>query len=236
MKKLFLVIAVSVCSQFAQAQTNILNQVVNSVTGGGGLSNDQIIKGLKEALNVGTNNSTASASKLDGFYKNPKIKIPFPPQAKNMEKQLRGIGMGKEVDKFTKTLNRAAEDAAKKAAPIFIDAITKMTINDGLQILNGGNDAATNYLKGASGAALKAAFLPVVKASLEKVQITKYWTPLTKTYNKLPLSNKVNTDLNDYVTQRATEGLFKLIADEELKIRTDPQARINDILKKVFGK
>lgn len=235
MRKIFLLTVLISVATMAQAQNNILNQVVNSVTGGG-LSNDQIIKGLKEALNVGTNNSTSTASKLDGFYKNPLIKIPFPPQAKSMEKQLRSIGMGKEVDKFTKTLNRAAEDAAKKAAPIFIDAITKMTINDGLQILNGGNEAATNYLKGASGAALKAAFLPVVKQSLDKVQITKYWTPLTKTYNKLPMTSKVNTDLNDYVTQRATEGLFKLIAQEELKIRTDPQARINDILKKVFGK
>ena len=236
MRKLFLVTVVIVFVQFGQAQNNILNQVVTSVTGGGGLSNDQIIRGLKEALNVGTSNSTTMASKLDGFYKNPLIKIPFPPQAKNMEKQLRSVGMGKEIDKFTKTLNRAAEDAAKSAAPVFMDAITKMTINDGLQILNGGNEAATNYLKGASGAALKAAFIPIVKTSLNKVQITKYWTPLTKTYNRLPLSNKVNTDLNDYVTQRAIDGLFKLIAQEELKIRTDPQARINDILKTVFGK
>jgi Protein of unknown function (DUF4197) len=236
MNKLFAGIAFFAAINFASAQNNILNQVVNSVTGGGGLSNDQIIKGLKEALNVGTNNSTAAASKLDGFYKNPLIKIPFPAEAKNMEKQLRSIGMGKEVDKFTKTLNRAAEDAAKKAAPIFLDAVKKMTITDGLSILNGGNEAATNYLKGASGVALKAAFKPVIQASLQKVEITKYWTPLTKSYNKLPFAKKVNPDLNEYVTQRAMDGLFKLVAKEELKIRTDPAARINDILKKVFGK
>ena len=222
------------------AQKNLLNQVQQAVNGssgsGIGLSNDDIVKGLKSALNVGTNNSTSLASKLDGYYKNPNIKIPFPKEAKAMEQQLRSLGMNKQVDKFIMTLNRAAEDAAKSAAPIFVDAVTKMTITDGLNILKGSNDAATNFLKNGSSAALIEKFKPIIQASLDKVEVTKYWKPLVKTYNQIPMVKKQNPNLNEYVTQKAIEGLFKLIADEELKIRKDPTARVNDILKKVFGK
>lgn len=216
---------------------NIIKNVTKAVTGstsGSGLSNTEITKGLKEALNVGTNNATGAASKLDGFYKNPLIKIPFPKEAKDMEKQLRNVGMGKEVDKFTQSLNRAAEDAAKSAAPIFLQSIQKITINDGLSILRGNNDAATQFLKNTSNAALMAAFKPIIQNSLNKVQVAKYWQPLTKTYNKIPFVKKMNPDLNQYVSDKAVEGLFKLIAQEELKIRKNPTARVNDILKKVF--
>lgn len=203
---------------------------------GEGLPNSEIINGLKEALKVGMNNATASASKVDGFYKNPLIKIPFPKEVSEAEKTMRNIGMDKEVDKFVKTLNRAAEDAAKSAAPIFLNSILKMNIDDGLGILRGGNDAATQYLKNTSNAALIAAFQPIVKNSLDKVNITKYWKPLMTNYNKLPFVNKINPDLNSYVTNKAIDGLFKLIASEELKIRKDPAQRINDLLQSVFGK
>jgi hypothetical protein len=202
---------------------------------GAKLTNSEIIDGLREALKVGTNNSTASASKLDGFYKNPLIKIPFPQEVSEAEKTLRSMGMGSEVDKFVKTLNRAAEDAAKSAAPIFLNSIQKITINDGLSILRGGNDAATQFLQKTSNDALVAAFQPIVKNSLDKVNITKYWKPLMTNYNKLPFVSKINPDLNKYVTDKAIEGLFKLIASEELKIRKDPVAQINDLLKNVFG-
>ncbi len=211
--------------------TNVINGSTNS---GLGLSNTDITNGLKEALKLGANNSTSTAAKLDGFYKNPLIKIPFPKEAKQMESQLKALGMSKQVDKFTQSLNRAAEDAAKSAAPIFLESIKKITINDGLSILQGNNDAATQFLKNTSNAALLAAFKPIVQKSLAKVKVTKYWKPLTNTYNQIPLVNKVNPDLNQYVTDKAIEGLFKLIAAEELKIRKDPSARINDILKKVF--
>lgn len=163
------------------------------------------------------------------------IKIPFPREIRDAESTLRSMGMDKEVDKFVKTLNRAAEDAAKSAAPIFINSIQHITINDGLTILRGGNDAATQFLKTTSNAALIAAFKPIVQNSLNKVKITQYWNPLMSTYNKVPFVKKVNPDLNQYVTDKAIEGLFKLIAAEELKIRKDPAARINDILKSVFG-
>jgi hypothetical protein len=143
--------------------------------------------------------------------------------------------MGKQCDKFIETLNRGAEEASKSAAPIFIDAITKLSISEGLKLLNGGDNAATQFLKDKTTASLKVAFLPVVKKALAKVEITKYWNPLATSYNKLPLVKKVNPDLEGYVTDKAIAGLFKLIADEEYKIRKDPLARVSEILKKVFG-
>lgn len=235
MKK-FLLLALLLSSLFSKAQVNI-NNILNSVnsTLGNGLSNADITKGLKEALNVGTKNATGKASKLDGYYKNSLIKIPFPSEAKDMRSTLMKMGMKKQVDDFEKQLNRAAEDAATKAAPIFLAAITKMTINDGLTILRGKDDEATQYLKKSTSAELSKQFRPIIAASLKKVQITKYWNPLFTTYNKVPFVKKVNPSLDDYVTQRAIEGLFKLVAQEETKIRKDPAARISDILKKVFG-
>ncbi len=220
----------------ALAQVNI-NNVLNTVNSalGNGLSKEDITKGLKEALNVGSKNASENASKLDGFYKNPLIKIPFPSEAKDMRATLLRVGMKKQVEDFEKQLNRAAEDAAKKAAPIFLASITKMTINDGLTILKGKDDEATQYLRKTTSAELMKQFKPVISTSLKKVQITKYWNPLFTTYNKVPFVKKVNPNLDEYVTQRAMDGLFKLVAQEETKIRKDPAARINDILKKVFG-
>ncbi len=232
-KVLLTVIAVAGIN-FCNAQVDV-NQILNSVSGGHGLSNDKIVKGLKEALSVGTKNSSAKASLPDGFYKNPKIKIPFPKEAQQMEKTLRSLGMNQEVDRFVKSLNRAAEDASKKAAPVFLKAITSMSISDGLKILKGSNSAATDYLKSATTGQLKNEFKPVVKTSLQKVEVTKYWKPLVKSYNKVPMVKKMNPDLDEYVTTRAIDGLFKLIAEEELKIRKDPAARVTELLKEVFG-
>jgi hypothetical protein len=199
------------------------------------LTNQQIITGLKDALSIGTDVATASASKTDGFNKNPLIRIPFPKEAQDVRKAMMDLGMKKQVKEFEIQLNRAAEDASKKAAPIFLGAIRQMTITDGLTILRGNQDEATQYLKRNTQAQLTTEFRPVVKASLEKVQITKYWKPLITKYNKLNLGKKVNPNLDAYVTEKATDGLFKLIAQEEAKIRKDPVAQITDILKLVFG-
>ncbi len=214
---------------------NDLLQTATNVISKSSLSNDEIVKGLKEALNVGTNNSVASASKTDGFLKNAAIKIVFPSDARDMETQLRNIGMGEQCDKFVETLNRGAEEASKSAATIFINAVTNMTISDGIKLLNGGDNAATQYLKDNTSSQLKSAFTPIVKAALAKVKLTEYWNPLASTYNKLPFVKKVNPDLDAYVTDKTIDGLFKLIANEEYKIRKDPAARVSDILKKVFG-
>ena len=199
------------------------------------LSNEEIIAGLKEALNVGSNNASAAASKTDGYFKHPVIKIPFPPEAKEVESKLRSIGMGKQVDEFVMTMNRAAEEAAKKAAPVFVDAVKQMTITDGLNILKGSDTAATSYLKKTTTPRLHDDFKPVIKTATQKVEVTKYWTPLITAYNRIPFVTHMNPDLDEYITQRALSGMFYLVSQEETKIRKDPAARVTDILKKVFG-
>jgi hypothetical protein len=143
--------------------------------------------------------------------------------------------MGSQVDKFVETMNRAAEDASKSVTPVFVDAITKMSIADGMSILKGNNDAATSYLRDKTTAELTQKIKPIIAASLKKVEITKYWNPLVKKYNAMPMVQKVNPNLEEYVTERALQGLFKLLAEEEGKIRKDPAARVSDLLKKVFG-
>lgn len=218
--------------------------VINTASGifGGGatpvapvLTNDEVIQGLKEALTVGTNNSSGLASKADGYLKNPKLFIPWPAEAKDMRTKLIKMGMQKKVTEFETSLNRAAEEAAKKAAPVFVDAVTGMSIGDGFAILNGADSAATHYLREKTFSPLKVQFMPVVKEAIAKVKVTSYWTPLATAYNKLPGVKKQNPDLNDYVATKAINGLMILILEEEAKIRKDPMARVTDILKKVFG-
>lgn len=228
----------------AFAQFNLNNakskatQDFNSLTGKKGspaLSNDDVVKGLKDALSVGSNNAGSSASKTDGFYKDSLIKIPFPPDAEKVRQTAVSVGMQSQLDAFVLSLNRAAEKAAVKAAPIFLNAITSMGIDDGMKILKGSDNAATQYLQSKTSQQLHDAFLPIVKAAIDSVQVTKYWTPIANAYNSDPFVTKVNPDLNEYVTQKALSGLFALLAIEELKIRKNPAARVDDILKKVFG-
>ncbi|MFT6026316.1 MAG: hypothetical protein ACI8P5_000562 [Bacteroidia bacterium] len=217
-----------------QAETTV--KEVSSGDASSSLSNDEIIKGLKEALSVGSKNAGASASKLDGFYKNDKIKIPFPPEVNQVKTTVENAGLKPQVDKFVETLNRAAEEAAKEAAPIFVNAITSMDISDGLNILKGGDRAATTFLENKTTPELMAKFDPIVKKAIDKVQLTRYWNPIISAYNKVPFVQKVNPDLEAYVLEKAIAGMFTLVAEEESKIRKDPAARINDILKNVFGK
>lgn len=199
------------------------------------LTNDEVIQGLKEALTVGTKNSAASASKVDGYLKNPNLFIPWPAEAKDMREKLIKMGMQKKVTEFETSLNRAAEEAAKKSTPVFVDAITGMSIGDGFAILNGADSSATHYLREKTFAPLKEQFMPVVKEAINTVKVTSYWAPLATAYNKLPGVKKQNPDLNDYVCTKAINGLMVLIMEEEGKIRKDPMARVSDILKKVFG-
>jgi enolase len=199
------------------------------------LSSEEIVKGLKEALSVGVKNAGSLTSSLDGFNKNDLIRIPFPESARKMETSLRKVGMGKKVDEFEVALNRAAEEASKEAAPIFFNSIKKMEVQDGLNILKGNDDAATQFMKGKTDAELYAIFKPIVIKALSAVNITKYWSPLVTRYNKIPLTKKMNPDLEDYTTKKTIEGLFKMLAIEEKKIRNSELARVTDILKKVFS-
>lgn len=210
---------------------------LNQIEGGKKpLTNDEVISGLREALNVGTNNSTASASKADGFYKNPLIFIPFPPEAEKVKNTVENLGMHKQVQDFEMSINRAAEEASKEAAPVFLDAIKTMSITDGFNILKGPDNAATNYLHDKTSGDLTTKFTPIIKNAIQKVEVTKYWNPLITAYDKIPGVQKQNPNLEQYITMKALEGLFKLVADEEKKIRTNPAAQVTALLKRVFGK
>lgn len=231
-----IIAAISISTLVSCAEMTTVMEQVNTATGSTtpALTNDEVIRGLREALTVGTNNSSNLTSKLDGFYKNPEIFIPFPPEALKVKEKVEQLGMKKQVDEFVMTLNRAAETATSEAAPIFVNAIKEMTIADGFAILRGNDNAATQYLKDKTTAQLKVKFNPIVKAAIQKVEVTKYWNPIINTYNKVPFVEKMNPDLEDYVTAKAMDGLFLMIAKEETKIRKDPMARVTDLLKKVF--
>ena len=203
-----------------------------------GLTNSEVISGLKEALSVGVNNAVSVTSVTDGFLDNSKIKLPFPPSAQKMKQRAIDWGLEGQVDQIVTTLNRAAEDAAGEAAPIFLNAIKNMTVNDGFEILNGGEGAATRFLKRQTTDELMTAFSPVVDNSIKKVKLTEYWNPVASRYNqavRFTGDDPVEDDLNKYVTERAIAGLFIVVEEEENKIRKDPKARVTQTLRRVFG-
>ncbi len=198
---------------------------------------EDVAKGLVEALKVGAQKSTEKASVVDGFYKNADIFIPFPKDAIKVKAALEKAGMKKQVTDFELSLNRAAEEATKKALPILIDAITGITFTDAMSIFRGSKDAATIYLKDKTSSKLKETFKPIVKEAISKVKVTKYWENVANSYNKINVlsgGKKVNPDLEMYITEKAIDGLFKLIAKEEEQIRDNPAARTTDLLKKIF--
>jgi len=202
------------------------------------LTNDEVISGLREALSVGIKNSVDLTSVTDGFNGNSLIKLPFPQDAIKVRQKALEWGLDGQVEKFELTLNRAAEEASKEALTIFVDAIKNMTVSDGFNILNGGDGAATTYLKNQTTAQLTAAFRPKVEAAIAKVKLTDYWNPIITKYNSAMTvtgGEKLNPDLNAYVTEKAISGLFIMVAQEENKIRKDPMARVSDLLQKVFG-
>ncbi len=224
------------------------NKIFNSIKSESTLSSADITKGLKEALRVGTDSATSILSATDGYYKDEMVKILFPKEADAIIENASKVPGGKDmIDDVILGINRAAEDAAKDAAPIFIDAITQMSITDAANILKGDDDAATNYFKTQTYDALFALYQPKIKASLDKKLLADYstqdtWDTLTKNYNKLANSflgkaadlETVKTELDKYLTDKALDGLFLKISEQEAKIRTDPAARVNDILQKVF--
>jgi hypothetical protein len=243
MLKLIILITIFFYSAFAvEAQesdgNSLLNGVKKAVSGNSGssLSSDDITNGLKEALSLGAQKSASQLSAVDGFFKDAAVKILLPEQAQKVEKTLRNIGMGQMVDNAILSINRAAEDAAKSAAPIFVNAIKNMSIQDALSILRGADTSATGYLRKTTSGQLSSSFKPVIDVSLQKTDATKYWKDIFETYNKLPTTfKKVDPDLSAYATQKAMDGIFYYVAVEEKKIRKDPAAQVTDILKKVFG-
>ncbi len=240
MKKtgLFLLTASALCFSGCDAQSqsklgNILGQVATGATGTP--TSLEIGNALKQALEIGTSAGADRLSVKDGFFGNMAIKILFPTEAQKVEKTLRSVGLNSLADNVILSLNRAAEDAAKEAKPIFVNAIKQMTITDATNILLGNKDAATSYFKRVTTAQLMEKFSPVITASLSKVGATKYWTDAAAAYNKIPLVKPVNTNLTQYVAEKAIEGMFVQVAQEELKIRDNIGARSSSLLQKVFG-
>ncbi len=198
-------------------------------------TNYEINSALKQALEIGIKQGVNQVSAKNGFFKNSLIKVLFPPEAQKIERTLRSVGMGELCDKVILSLNRAAEDASKEALPIFVNALKSMSFRDATQILLGKDTAATHYFRTATTAELAGKFQPVIAKSLNKVDATRYWGLVTTQYNKIPLVQPVNTDLSAYVTQRAIDGLFVMIAKEEKQIRENLSSRATPLLKKVFG-
>ena len=235
MKKILFVLLIVGAACSSTQINQALSEANKVLEGGQAPTSSEVGEGLKEALIQGISHGSDQVSKVDGYYKNPEIKIPFPPDVKKVEDKLRQLGLGSEVDRFVMTLNRGAEDAATEAKPIFINSIKQMTFEDAWGILKGQPDAATQYLKRTTSSQLRVKFKPVVQNSLDKVEATKYYGNIVTTYNKIPFIEKVNPDLNEYATNLAMDGLFVMIAGEEKKIRENPVERTTDLLKKVFG-
>ncbi len=229
------------CSLFlfgCEATSQILDgmdDVVGGINGDAAPTNSEIASGLKGALEQGIGKGADALAVTDGYFGNELLKILWPPEAVKVEKTLRDVGMGSVCDDVILSFNRAAEAAAKEAKPIFVNAIKEMTFQDAMGILTGGDNAATEYLKGKTYDQIETAFMPVIDGKLDEVGATKYWESAATAYNNIPFTKKVETDITKYVTDMAMDGLFKVVADEEAKIREDPINRTTDIMKKVFG-
>lgn len=211
-------------------------EVVKQLPQSTGVTETEAAEGIKEALSQGLVKSVLQLNKEDGFFKDVIYKILLPDDAKKIENTLRDLGLGSMVDKAILQINRGAEDAAGHARPIFVDAIKRMDIGDAIGLVRNGDTSATHYFREKTTAQLVAAFLPVIKSSLDKVNATKYYGDIVNKYNSLPLVNKkLNPDLPGYVTGKATNALFDLVAKEEKNIRNNFAARTTELLKKVFG-
>lgn len=210
-------------------------EIINANAAEVPLTEPEVAAALRDVLARGASLGAAQAARENGFFGDPRLRIAFPPDAERAAATLRKIGFGDQVDRFERQLNRAAERAAARAKPIFIKAITAMSIDDAFEILNGPADAATRYLRRETRGELRASFGPVVRDALGETRATRYYEEIAETYNALPLTPDIEPDLADYAIERAIDGLFVLIADEEARIRANPTARTTKLLRRVFG-
>ncbi|CAN5595435.1 DUF4197 domain-containing protein [soil metagenome] len=232
MKKLVLVLTIVV----SFSGCDVLQQLPQAAGVGGAVTEADAASGIKEALSQGLAKAVLQLNKEDGFYKDAVYKVLLPPDAKKIENALRTVGLGNMVDKAILQINRGAEDAAGYAKPIFVEAIKNMTLTDAIGLVKNGDTSATHFFREKTTAQLMAAFMPVIKSSLDRVEATKYYGDIVNKYNGFPTTfTKINPDLAGYVTQKATNALFDQVALEEKNIRTNFAARTTDILKKVFG-
>lgn len=228
-KRIFLLISVVLLVSCGELQ-QVINQLPQE-----GLGNTEIASGLRQALNFGIDKQVSKLTEEDGFYKNELVKILLPEELQKVDRTLRDIGLNKLADEGLKVLNRAAEDAVEEATPIFVNAVKGITFNDAKTILLGSDNAATQYLTRATQTELYDKFNPVIKASFDKVGADAIWAELIGRYNSIPLVNRVNPDLTDYVTTEALKGVYKMIAIEEKEIRNKVSSRTTDLLRRVFA-
>ena len=196
----------------------------------------KIIQGLKEALEVGTGNAVQVVSKVNGYYRNPQIKIPLPENVRKVERTLRSVGFGYKVDEFSQSMNRAAEKAAPEAKALFWDTIKKMSFTDARKIFDGRENEATLYFEEQTRDRLAETFSPIVHKTMSTVGVTRYYQELDAKVRTIPFADSMSFDLDKYVTDKGLDGLFLMLAEEERKIREDPASRVTDLLKEVFGK
>jgi hypothetical protein len=227
----FILLLFSSCSVLNELDVNVPGQSVQ-------LTESEIVAGLTEALDIGIDKAVGNASITDGFYKNEAIFIPFPMEAYKVRQAAMDFHLDAQVQKFEETLNRAAENAASRVKPIFVNALKQMTFNDAKAILRGDDNAATEYFRRTTNEDLMRICYPEIEKATSQVQLTKHWEPIIKVYNKARIISgdpEINPDLNAYVTQKTIDGLFKLIEQEEMQIRKNPEKRVTELLKKVFG-
>ena len=238
MKKLFLILFIfpiftqaQYWKDFKKAAEKVNKELINQNP----FSEEEAANALKETLNKGMEKGISILSAKDGYFTNLEVKIPFPNNTTKVTDKLKELGMQKQIDEVVLSINRAAEDAASSAKPIFINAIKKMKIKDAIGIVKGNKTAGTNYLNKHTNSSIRNAFRPIIKISLEKVNATKHWKSIINTYNKIPFMEKINPELEAYVTDKAMSGLFFMLAQQEIAIREDPKERTSALLKKVFG-
>jgi hypothetical protein len=235
--KTFITVLFALVSLSSTAQLKGILQKANQalgITEAKTSDKEDMIAGLKEALIIGAQKGASALSKEDGFFKNEILKIVLPPEAEKVEKTLRTLGLGNQVDEAILSMNRGAEDACKEAGAIFIDAVKSMNVEDVVSIIRGSDTAGTQYLRKATTASLLNKFRPVIEKSLDKVNATKHWSTIINAYNKVSLK-KINPDLAAYVTEKSVGGIFYQIGEEEKQIRKNPLARTSELLKRVFG-
>ena len=228
-------LALSACSSGEGAGLGDLLGAAGLDAAAGGKSESTIVAGLKQALEVGTKNTVSRTSIVDGYLGNAMIRILLPEEVRPVADAMRRVGLGGQLDKVQTQMNRAAEMAASEAAPIFLDAIKRMTLRDARGILEGGDTAATEFFQRATSAPLRARYAPIVEAKMAQVGLARTYGDLAARYNAIPALPKLRFDVNTYVVDKALQGLFTVLGEEERRIRTDPAARVTELLRTVFG-
>jgi hypothetical protein len=237
-KVTFLILFAFFLSATAVSQAGLFNDIIKGISGGSKAATDEgtIVSGLKEALSIGTENAIKNVSQADGYFSNKMIKILMPEKIQNVADVLSKVGFQQQVDDFILSMNKAAEKAAPKATGFFVDAIKEMSFEDAGKILKGGDTAATDYFREKTSDKIYDAFEPIISASVDEVGVTHSYKEMMSNYESIPFVKKETLDLDHYVTNKALDGLFYMVGQEEKKIRTDPAARVTDLLKSVFGK